>query len=218
MFYLIYKITNIVNNKIYVGKHKTKNKNDDYMGSGLNIRRAIKKYGKDKFIKEIIYECSSEEEMNQREKDIVDEEFILRMDTYNINVGGDGGWRYCNKHRKICGIDRVNSDKLNNKVGQCYIHLNRMKTDENYKKEIIKKISEGMRAKWKIDGHRWVGRKHSEETKRKIGEKNRERQSGKGNSHYGTFWIFNEQLKKSKIIKKGEIIQAGWVKGRRFWK
>ena len=45
MYYLIYKITNNVNNKIYVGKHKTENKNDGYMGSGTILNRAIEKYG-----------------------------------------------------------------------------------------------------------------------------------------------------------------------------
>ena len=45
MFYTVYKITNLINNKIYVGVHITKNLNDSYMGSGVNIKRAIKKYG-----------------------------------------------------------------------------------------------------------------------------------------------------------------------------
>jgi hypothetical protein len=46
MNYLIYKITNIVNDKIYIGKHQTENINDTYFGSGVALERAIKKYGK----------------------------------------------------------------------------------------------------------------------------------------------------------------------------
>jgi hypothetical protein len=55
MYYLIYKITNLINNKIYIGKHITKDKNDDYMGSGKLITRAIEKYGLENFKKEIIF-------------------------------------------------------------------------------------------------------------------------------------------------------------------
>lgn len=48
MYYLIYKITNNVNNKIYIGKHQTENKDDDYMGSGKIIKRAIEEYCEEK--------------------------------------------------------------------------------------------------------------------------------------------------------------------------
>lgn len=91
MFYTIYKITNRVNNKIYIGKHQTENLDDGYMGSGTLLLRAVEKYGIDKFDKEILYVFDNEEQMNNMEKEIVTEEFLLREDVYNLMVGGTAG-------------------------------------------------------------------------------------------------------------------------------
>lgn len=49
--YIIYQITNKLNNMIYIGCHVTENVNDKYMGSGTNIRNAIKEFGKENFTK-----------------------------------------------------------------------------------------------------------------------------------------------------------------------
>jgi hypothetical protein len=68
MNFIIYKITNLINGKVYIGKHETKNINDNYFGSGKLIRRAIKKYGISNFKKEILFQFSSREEMNAKEK------------------------------------------------------------------------------------------------------------------------------------------------------
>lgn len=51
MIFYIYKVTNIINGKYYIGQHRTKKLNDGYLGSGTNIIRAIKKYGKENFKK-----------------------------------------------------------------------------------------------------------------------------------------------------------------------
>jgi hypothetical protein len=91
-YYQIYKITNTHNQKYYFGAHKTLKKDDDYMGSGLAIRRAIKKYGKESFRKEVIMNSSSEEEMYLQEEKIIG---ILWKDDpkcYNSKPGGKGGF------------------------------------------------------------------------------------------------------------------------------
>lgn len=88
---------------IYIGKHQTEDLNDGYMGSGLRIVRAIKKYGIENFEKTILFECKSLEEMNAKEAEIVNEDFIARDDVYNIKVGGDGGWDYVNSDKSSYG-------------------------------------------------------------------------------------------------------------------
>lgn len=88
-YYGIYKITNLLNGKMYIGQHTTSNIDDGYMGSGLLIERAIKKYGKQNFSKEWLMFCEDEEELNYMERVYVDQTWIDRSDTYNLNLGGN---------------------------------------------------------------------------------------------------------------------------------
>ena len=92
MFYTIYKITNTINKKYYVGKHQTSHLDDGYMGSGKLLKAAIKKYGIENFTKEILFVFDNEEEMNQKEKELV----ILSESSYNLCEGGKGGFSYVN--------------------------------------------------------------------------------------------------------------------------
>lgn len=75
MFYTVYKITNTITGKIYIGAHKTNDLNDGYMGSGKHLKAAIRKYGVDSFSKEILKVCSSSDEMFRMEQQIVDAAF-----------------------------------------------------------------------------------------------------------------------------------------------
>jgi group I intron endonuclease len=90
MIRYLYKITNQINHKIYIGVHRSKRKTDSYMGSGLSIKNAIKKYGKENFIKEILEYFESDEDMFAREKEIVNEDFITNLENYNLIVGRKG--------------------------------------------------------------------------------------------------------------------------------
>lgn len=92
--YLVYQITNLINDKIYIGIHITSNLEDGYMGSGTYLNRAIKKYGVENFKKEILFDFDNPEEMILKESELVDRKFIARKDVYNIKCGGEGWLTY----------------------------------------------------------------------------------------------------------------------------
>jgi len=89
--YIVYKTTCILNGKFYIGQHQTDDENDSYLGSGLLLKKAIKKYGKENFIKEILYICDCKEDMNAKEAELVTEEIIKNPMCYNLAPGGQGG-------------------------------------------------------------------------------------------------------------------------------
>lgn len=93
MFFTIYKITNLINNKYYIGMHQTKILDDGYMGSGKLICAAIKKYGKEHFKKEILHILDNEEEMREKEKELV----VISECSYNLCEGGKGGFGFLNR-------------------------------------------------------------------------------------------------------------------------
>lgn len=63
------------------------------MGSGKLIQKAIKEFGKENFRKEILHVFNDEKTMNEREKELVK----LSEETYNLSVGGYGGFDYINQ-------------------------------------------------------------------------------------------------------------------------
>lgn len=102
--YLIYKITNHINGKIYVGAHQSPNENDGYMSSSQLVKYAIAKYGVENFSKSVLHILDSRLEMFDKEREIVNEEFVKRKDTYNIKLGGTGGWEHWNDGSERCGL------------------------------------------------------------------------------------------------------------------
>ena len=93
LHYVIYQITNLVNGKIYIGKHKTENLDDGYMGSGTRISQLISKYGKNQFKKEIIKFFENRQKLSLYEKKIVNEDTIKDPLCLNLIEGGDWGER-----------------------------------------------------------------------------------------------------------------------------
>ena len=146
MKYTIYRITNTINEKIYLGKHQTKNINDYYFGSGIALKNAIKKHGKKHFIKEILHVFDNEEDMNAKERELITEEFVSRTDTYNLGVGGEGG-----PHFKGLTHSKATKEKIS-KMAKRRTHSKETKekiSNANRKRPISdatkKRIAESMR-------------------------------------------------------------------------
>jgi hypothetical protein len=231
--YLVYKITNRFDGKIYIGCHSTKNKNDRYMGSGTEIRKALKKYGRKSFVKEILFEFDTKEEMLTKEKELVTKEFCLRQDTYNVIEGGgfytsegmvvvkdkegiiykiySEDPRYLSG--ELVGIAKgipYNKGKFSvkDKEGNTF---QVGKDDPRYLSGELVHTSTGLPGTKSFEG-----KSHKDDTKQKMSEKAKQR-TGDKNSSFGTMWITKES--ENKKIKKEEYevyLNQGWNKGRKI--
>jgi len=87
---IIYKTTNLINRKIYIGKDK--HNDPRYLGSGKSLHYAIKKYGRENFQKEILEYCESENHMAEQEMIWIHKfNSTDRAIGYNMTNGGLGG-------------------------------------------------------------------------------------------------------------------------------
>ena len=102
MKYIVYLTTNLVNNKIYIGVHKTENPDifDGYLGNHVNIHDrstyfkpkypfqfAVRKYGPKNFKRTTLKVFDNKEDALDLERWLVCPEFIARKDTYNVALG-----------------------------------------------------------------------------------------------------------------------------------
>ena len=112
--YIVYETTNLINNKIYVGIHKTENPDifDKYLGNGVistqpytymyaktAFQCAVKKYGPENFRRKTLAVFDTIEEASDLEEQIVNEKFLERNDVYNMVLGGLGGYFISNRVR-----------------------------------------------------------------------------------------------------------------------
>lgn len=178
-FGYIYITTNLINGKIYVGQHKAKKFDKSYYGSGSLLKKAFKKYGKENFVTEILEWCSSYEELNEKEKYwIALKDSMCNEKGYNLDAGGKNSSPSLEARKKISknlklhyrGFQKVDfledGDEIFNSID-----------DETLKFEIFKnghpttrKEREAIKAKVKKERAYFYGRKHTEETKKKISE------------------------------------------------
>ena len=199
--YIIYRITNKVNKKFYIGVHKTKDVNDDYYGSGHSIKAAIEKYGKENFTKEILHIFTNSKKAFKKEKEIVNKELITNKKCYNIKEGGYGGFEYIRKnnlHKESKGRKIIHNPLTDKQTKVKPQHLEEYLNKGwklGFKPSSLKKMSESGRIKIQ-----------SEEQKRKNSEtkKNCKR-------------MINPFNNKMKFIKK-ELVEEFLNKNWKFYK
>lgn len=153
----IYKTTNKIDNKIYVGK-KYGIFDNNYYGSGKILLQALKKYGRDNFSCEVLKYCETENQLNESEIYFIRE----LKPQYNIASGGTGGdtLKLANTEHKQNVFDR-RSQSLKKKWSSLSVEQ---------KKEWSDSISAGKKGK---ASHRPNYRHHSDEVKKRISESNK---------------------------------------------
>lgn len=229
MFFTIYKTTNNLNGKIYIGQHGTNNLNDGYMGSGTAIQDDIKSFGVENFKKEILYIFETFSEMNQKEKELVTLDFVKRTDTYNLVPGGHGGNMFIGEHRKFA----LNLQKDYGSIGQkitCDL-INKhnpgfwKEFSEIGTKTLLEKYPVGTSSSFALNKENQQkaliasqsdeSKQKRKETLRKIGHQTKEK-----NSQFGTCWIYNLKLRENKKVDKYQLddwLLHGWIKGRKIF-
>ena len=203
-YHFIYKTTNKLNGKYYIGMHSTNNIDDGYLGSGKRLRYSIRKYGEENFEREILEFFDSREELKKREEEVVNLEEIAKKDCMNMIVGGEGGRGFTSEEA------RKGREVTNKKHGHKLSEWGKKGQKSMYEKYgSVFKDSEK-----RCD---WNGRKHSNESKEKMSKSSKGLGKGEKNSQFGTCWITNGV--ENKKIKKEELdifVQQGWKKGRKM--
>jgi hypothetical protein len=215
-YHFIYKTTNNLSGKYYIGMHSTDNLKDGYMGSGRRLRYSINKYGKDNHTREVLEYCSSREELKSREAEIVSLNEIAKEDCINLVVGGEGGFI-----SEIAKLGRIATNKiLEERYGDNYTSKMLKEYHDNLSEEERLKRGENIKNGLKRIGHNhatFTDKKHSDESKQKMSESMKGKGTGKSNSQYGTCWVTNET--ENKKIKK-ELLpdyeSEGWCRGRKL--
>ena len=192
MHYIVYKTTNLINGKVYVGKHRTDSLEfDGYLGSGILLNRAILKYGSENFKRETLFVFDNPIDCSNKENEIVNEKFIERSDVYNIAIGGDGG-------NTIYGHDEVTKQEIYTKMG-----ISIKKAKESMTDEVRDGYRERMR-KIRVQPNN-KNRKHTGKALQNIIDSNHMR---------GKKWFTNGE--DSIALSENDEIPEGYYRGRSF--
>lgn len=202
-FHFVYRTTNLLNGRYYIGKHSTRVLEDKYLGSGKRFWNELNKYGRENFTREILFFCETAKDAFAKEKEFISDLHLLDKACLNLVAGGKGGWDH-----PLCD-NTGNKRKTGNygwKNGPKY-------SDPKYREA----VSKGVKKHLDENGSWWVGRSHSAESLSKMSFAKLGKNTGENNSQFGTCWITGPDG--SMKIKKDELdkyIQLGFSKGRKI--
>lgn len=201
----LYKTTCLITGRWYIGMHSTNKLEDGYMGSGRRLRYSIRKHGEENHKKEILEFFASRELLVEAEINAITEDMIGDPMCMNLMGGGEGGF-----------ISEEHYENLKEKNSE--LQKEKWK-DAEYRNKIVKVLYEGMKKhhKNRTNYNTFEGKKHTEETKKRMSESSKGKGAGKLNSQYGTCWV--RKNGKNKKIKKEDLdtyISQGWEKGRKI--
>ena len=215
--YFVYRTTNQINGKIYVGVHRTSNINDGYIGSGIRLQKAIKKYGYENFTRDILCFTETYSEAFEIEELIVDHDFVKSPDTYNMKLGGHGGFDHItlthteHKNRAKSGGTKakkmqvgINDPKYKPFLADWSAKGNKVNKNQGTGFYDTKVHAKGLEASLSLEAR----------TKRIQTLKSINHQQGVKNSQYRTMWIYNPITADNKKIPKDALIPEGYIKGR----
>lgn len=229
MFGYIYKTTNLINDKIYIGKHIWSDENSidtKYFGSGIYLNNAIKKYGKNNFICEKIDTAECLEELNQKEKYYIKKYDAMNSEIgYNLTRGGDGTYL-----PGRCLGDSKNPivrKKISNSLKLLHSDINSIYNSDEYKQRLSNSVHLSHKNGKRLNIYQKIsqakmGHSVSKETRDKIREtlledteQHREAKRINSEKHKNKMWINNG---KQQLFTKSDIAQPyleqGWVRGR----
>jgi len=204
-YHFIYKTTNILNGKYYIGMHSTDDLDDGYLGSGNRIRLAVKKHGKENFKREILEFFETRVELKIREAEIVNLDEIAKKECINLVIGGNG---FTSEFAKEC----VNKSNLRQEILR--------ETNPEWVAKYKQNSSKGQKLAYEKGRKKvipnWNGLIHSDETKLKMSEVKKGKYDGENNPSYGTCWVTNsEEVKKIKKEELDSYLEKGWRQGRK---
>jgi hypothetical protein len=187
------------------------------MGSGKVIKRAIGKHGIENFTKVILETFDDSESMYAREKEIVNEKFLLREDVYNLRCGGYGGFDYLNDSSEA-HIERTKRG-YQKSLANIDLSMQGKQTAEKNRKNKKGVFDPNFISSWvKNPQLQQMGNSPEAREKAKVTQRktfaNTGHQQGEKNSNFGTMWIHNDT--ESRKIKKDDLMPEGWVKGRKM--